>query len=414
MIKKLLLWLVLVALAVALLLGGTVGALYWMTDESVLPDEPVTFGGAVLEPAGSDWHAPVLGGVLYKDFGSPANLTVQNLGEFTDDMPQLALPEWATDAQITITAPDGSVWQADRETADTYVYAQNGQYQLEIKASQTSKAPPAQPLGWYLYRARYTMQIPPQVSLSVERATQGSVVALSLTGILDGEPAAETDLGSVWFRAVNGGYQGYIPVTYNAESGPHTIEMRCGSLTETVELTVTQAQRNTVEHTNSEETADAANEYRNVIWPLYTASEPGKLWSGPFAAPTAAGASIEYGSILMEQGTRVGHATGLYYTPEAGSAVTAPQNGKIVFAGGLQLTGGTVVIDHGCGVKSYLYGLDAGSITVQQGQTVTRGDMVGAWQPGHELIYELRIGSKSVDPALAIAGTGGLQYRENF
>ena len=36
------------------------------------------------------------------------------------------------------------------------------------------------------------------------------------------------------------------------------------------------------------------------------------------------------------------------------------------------LTGGTVVIDHGCGVKSYLYGLE--TVGVVRGQSVSTGD----------------------------------------
>ncbi len=52
-----------------------------------------------------------------------------------------------------------------------------------------------------------------------------------------------------------------------------------------------------------------------------------------------------------------------------------PQAGNVVFAGTLTLTGGTVVIDHGCGVKSYLYGLE--TVGVERGQSVSAGDPLG-------------------------------------
>ena len=48
-------------------------------------------------------------------------------------------------------------------------------------------------------------------------------MAVQLSGILDGEPSLETDLGTVWFRKTASGYMGYIPVTYNAEGGDHTL-----------------------------------------------------------------------------------------------------------------------------------------------------------------------------------------------
>ena len=74
-------------------------------------------------------------------------------------------------------------------------------------------------------------------------------------------------------------------------------------------------------------------------------------------------------------------------------------------------TGGTVVIDHGCGVKSYLFGLK--TVTAQRGQTIEAGSPVGTAGTDHDLIFELRIGSKSVDPEPAMAGRSGLQYRES-
>ena len=73
-------------------------------------------------------------------------------------------------------------------------------------------------------------------------------------------------------------------------------------------------------------------------------------------------------------------------------------------------TGGTVVIDHGCGVKSYLYGLE--TVGVERGQSVSAGDPLGTAGTAHSLIYELRIGSKSTDPQTALDGNSGLQFRE--
>ena len=77
----------------------------------------------------------------------------------------------------------------------------------------------------------------------------------------------------------------------------------------------------------------------------------------------------------------------------------------------LTLPGGTVVIDHGCGVKSYLYGLE--TVDVERGQSVSTGDPLGTAGTTHNLIYELRIGSKSTDPQIALNGNSGLQFRES-
>ena len=408
--RKLLLWLAMVIAMVALILGGTAAFLYSRTGEKDLPQEAVTFGDTALTPNGWDWTIPVLGDKVSKHYQSPTNLTVQKLGTFTDTAPQLVLPDWVTRAEVTITAPDGTAWTGDASTCNTYTYAANGDYQIIVKAYHQENEPPADAQGWYAYRAGYTMSMAPTVTLSIDRAAQGSVVALYLTGILDGEPSLETDLGTVWFRRTAGGYMGYIPITYNAEGGDHTLQLTCGSLTRDLTLTVTNTQHKTVE-LPAEEDVGGAEEYRNAIWPLYTNSTGQKLWNGLFVAPSSSTIAVHYGDIQMRDGQRSGQSTGLTYSAPDNETITAPQSGTVVLADTLTLTGGTVVIDHGCGVKSYLFGLK--TVTAQRGQTIEAGSPVGTAGTDHDLIFELRIGSKSVDPEPAMAGRSGLQYRES-
>ena len=263
-------------------------------------------------------------------------------------------------------------------------------------------------MGWYAYRAAFTMAMNPKVTLSAERAPQGSIVAIQLSGILDGEPTVETDLGTVWFRKTASGYMGYLPVTYNAEGGDHTLSLTCGSLNKEIILTVTRTLYDTVD-VPAEESA-GAEEFRNAIWPLYTTGSSAKLWNGRFEVPSAGAPTMEYGTTQMVDGARSGQSTGITYAAADGETVTAPQAGNVVFAGTLTLTGGTVVIDHGCGVKSYLYGLE--KVDVERGQSVATGDPLGTAGTTHSLIYELRIGSKSVNPQTALDGNSGLQFRE--
>ena len=334
--RKLLLWLAMVIAMVALILGGTAAFLYSRTGEKDLPQEAVTFGDTALTPNGWDWTIPVLGDKVSKHYQSPTNLTVQKLGTFTDTAPQLVLPDWVTRAEVTITAPDGTAWTGDASTCNTYTYAANGDYQIIVKAYHQENEPPADAQGWYAYRAGYTMSMAPTVTLSSDRAAQGSVVALYLTGILDGEPSLETDLGTVWFRRTAGGYMGYIPITYNAEGGDHTLQLTCGSLTRDLTLTVTNTQHKTVE-LPAEEDVGGAEEYRNAIWPLYTNSTGQKLWNGLFVAPSSSAIAVHYGDIQMRDGQRSGQSTGLTYSAPDNETITAPQSGTVVLADTLTL-----------------------------------------------------------------------------
>ena len=340
--RKLLLWLVMVAAMVAAILGGTAAFLYSRTGEDRLPQQPVQFGGLTLTANGWDWAIPVLGDKVSKTYESPTNLTVQKLGTFTDTIPALTLPEWVTAAEVQITAPDGTVWSGGLTDCNTYTYTQNGAYQIIVTAHHSDSDAPGDPVGWYAYRAGYTMAMNPKVTLSSERAPQGSIVAIQLSGILDGEPTVESDLGEVWFRKTATGYMGYLPVTYNAEGGDHTLQLTCGTLQKEITLTVTRTLYDTVS-VPAEEDVGGGEEFRNAIWPLYTTGSSAKLWNGRFEAPSAGAVSLAYGTTQMVDGQRSGQATGLTYAAADGETVTAPQAGNIVFAGTLTLTGGTVV-----------------------------------------------------------------------
>ena len=145
--RKLLLWLVMVAVMVAVILGGAAAFLYSRTGEDALPQQPVTFGEAALEPNGWEWVVPVLGDKVSKTYQSPTNLTVQKLGTFSESVPQLALPEWVTSAEVEITAPDGTTWTAGTEDCNTYTYTQNGDYEIVVTAYQQLADQLAQTLG---------------------------------------------------------------------------------------------------------------------------------------------------------------------------------------------------------------------------------------------------------------------------
>ena len=176
-----------------------------------------------------------------------------------------------------------------------------------MTAHHSSADNPGDPVGWYAYRAGYTMAMNPKVTLSTERAPQGSIVAVQLSGILDGEPSLETDLGTVWFRKTASGYMGYIPVTYNAEGGDHTLHLTCGSLEKDITLTVTRTMYDTVT-VPAEEDTGGGEEFRNAIWPLYTTGSSAKLWNGRFEAPSAGAVAMEYGVTQMVDGQRSGQA----------------------------------------------------------------------------------------------------------
>ena len=157
--------------------------------------------------------------------------------------------------------------------------------------------------------------------------------------------------------------------------------------------------------------SDAANtQFRNAVWGLYEAPAREKMWQGGFVNPVESYTTlVDYGQVRVvngRQGSR-SNSTKLYTIP--GEPCRAPANGVVVLAAELALTGNTVVIDHGCGMRSYLYGLQ--TLSVSAGQSVEKGQAVGVL--GEELTMDFKLGSKSVNPWPLFQTSGGLFWKEN-
>ena len=433
--KRLLLWLLGVILGVVVLLGAVMAVSYSFTGEGSRPEAAAQFGGQELEVNGSCWQVPLVGGVLDKVFAEPDTLSVQKLGVLYDAHPALTTPDWATYTTLTIQSADGApLFTGSASEYDSFLFPANGEYKAQITVwrlpagglvtrfeggsngavrKNSGLEHPAKPSGWYSFSFRFTLQASANVELSAERVEQGGTVGVRISGMTgDAVPTIETDLGSVQCVRAAEGWRAYIPAAYNASSGGHEVNITVNGETITRTLTVLPKDFGTVEAEAEEPAADSANaQFRSAIWPLYEAAATAKQWQGGFVPPAEDSMTlVDYGQIKVtdgQQGSR-SNSTKLYTIP--GAPCRAAANGTVVFAGNLALTGNTVVIDHGCGVKSYLYGLE--TVGVERGQSVSAGDPLGTAGTAHNLIYELRIGSKSTDPQTALDGNSGLQFRE--
>ena len=432
--KRFLLWIIGVLLGVAVLLGAVMAVSYSFTTEGSRPAAETQFGGQELEVNGSCWQVPLLGGVLDKVFTSPETLAVQKLGVLYDAHPALVLPDWARYTTLTIQTDGGSIVFAG--SADQYaefLFPANGNYKARLtvwRLPQDSLATqfeggttgairknpgvehPARPTGWYSFSFRFTLQASADIAFSAERVEQGGVAGLAVTGLTgDNAPTVETDLGSVHCVRSADGWRAYIPAAYNASAGGHEVAVTVNGETFTRTLTVLPKDFGTVEVEAEPAPAETANaEFRNNIWPLYELPVREKLWSGGFVCPAENYMTlVDFGQVRVTNGQQSSrsNSTKLYTIP--GEPCRAPANGVVVFAGELALTGKTVVIDHGCGMRSYLYGLQ--ELSVPRGQTVEKGQAVGSL--GEELTMDFKLGSKSVNPWPLFQTSGGLFWREN-
>ena len=431
--KRFLLWIISVALGVVVLLAAVMGVSYAFTTEGGCPDDAAQFGGQALEANGSCWQVPLLGGQLDKVFASPATLSVQKLGVLYTAHPELSLPEWTGYTALTIQNAAGDVlFVGSAGEYQNFLFPANGEYKAELTAWRVPKGGvitqfeggstgqlrknlglerPAKPTGWYRYSFRFTLQASAEVELSAERVEQGGIVGLRISGMTgDAAPTVETDLGNVQCVRAADGWRAYIPAAYNASSGGHEVNITVNGETITRSIIVLPKDFGTVDVEPEPDASDAANtQFRNAVWGLYEAPAREKMWQGGFVNPVESYTTlVDYGQVRVvngRQGSR-SNSTKLYTIP--GEPCRAPANGVVVLAAELALTGNTVVIDHGCGMRSYLYGLQ--TLSVSAGQTVEKGQAVGVL--GEELTMDFKLGSKSVNPWMLFQTSGGLFWKE--
>jgi len=432
--KRFLLWLVGVALGVVLLLAAVMGVSFAFTTEGSCPDSTAQFGTEELDVNGSCWQVPLIGGKLDKVFASPATLTVQKLGTLYDAHPALTLPDWASYTTLTIQTDSGeTVFTGTASEYASFLFPANGEYKADLTVWRVPKGGtvlqfeggstgsvrknlglerPAKPTGWYRYSFRFTLQASANVELSAERVEQGGIVGLRISGMTgDTAPTVETDLGNIQCVRAADGWRAYIPAAYNASSGGHDVNITINGETLTRSIIVLPKDFGTVDVEPEPSASDAANtQFRNAIWGLYEAPAREKLWQGGFINPVESYTTlVDYGQVKVvngQQGSR-SNSTKLYTIP--GEPCRAPASGVVMLAAELALTGNTVVIDHGCGMRSYLYGLQ--TLSVSAGQTVEKGQAVGVL--GDELTMDFKLGSKSVNPWLLFQTSGGLFWKEN-
>lgn len=432
--KRVLLWLVGVALGVALLLGAVMAVSYAFTTQGSCPAPEVQFGEQALEENGYCWQVPLLGGQLDKVFASPETLTVQKLGVRYDAHPAFTLPDWASYATLSIENAAGSVvFTGSAGEYENFLFPSNGEYRARLTVwrlpqggtitqfeggnngairKNSRQERPAKPTGWYGFSFRFTLQASAEVELSAERVEQGGIVGVAITGMTgDTAPVIETDLGNIQCARSANGWRAYIPAAYNAAAGGHDVTITVNGEDQTKTITVLPKDFGTVEFAPEPEASEAANtEFRNAVWPLYEQPAREKLWAGSFLCPAENYMKlVDFGQVKStggKQGSR-SNSTRLYTIP--GESCRAPAAGVVVLARNLALTGNTVVIDHGCGMRSYLYGLQ--TIAVGEGALVERGQSVGSL--GEELTMDFKLGSKSVNPWLLFQSSGGLFWKEN-
>lgn len=129
------------------------------------------------------------------------------------------------------------------------------------------------------------------------------------------------------------------------------------------------------------------------------------LWEGNFLMPVEGRISTEFGEIRYINDVPSGRHSGLDIAAPTGTPILAGNSGIVTLSMELNVTGNTVIIDHGLNLFGTYYHLD--QLGVEAGDWVDRGDVIGTvgstgFSTGPHLHWTMGIGHTPISPWLLV------------
>ena len=237
--------------------------------------------------------------------------------------------------------------------------------------------------------------IPAEISFSSEEAEIGGYVTVNVKYLNDGETVtlnSALNTGELYFTENDGVKTAVLGISDDNLPGDYDIAYSIGDNGGSVKLTVTgipQNERSDIYRLNISETdyqaklgENAANEFetiQNMIFDLLgdvTYSHINDFTSPASNTPPALGYGVRIiVNIDNSVETQLFYSIGNSYDVIENSKVTAAADGKVIYAGQSCTFGNLMVIDHGCGVCTWYYGLS--SMERGAGTVVQKGSIIG-------------------------------------
>ena len=333
---------------------------------------------------------------------------------------------------ITITnAADGAaVFSGTAQEFSQNFRPQNGEYLLHADATYAKTLQTDQ--GTYEMRAQLSFEAPLTVDikldiyLSDETVSQGDVLLLCADGLQD--PAAISaelpfDYTPVFEQTPSGCYA-YIPFNYMRAEGEYEITVDCMGTQQVLKYTVTEPDYEVQHLTVSASTVSstvgdnsAVTEYNRKMDELAAVTDSEIYWSEPFLQPVEGTITTEFGikRFTNNADTPTRHA-GIDIATAEGTPVAASNAGRVIFADYLQVSGYTVVIEHGMGLKTFY--LHLSELDCAEGDVVSRGDTIGkvgmtGFSTGPHLHFQAQVGSMCISPWYLFDGSSGVYLMQD-
>lgn len=165
------------------------------------------------------------------------------------------------------------------------------------------------------------------------------------------------------------------------------------------------------------ENKEAKSEYARETVPFLFRKAESRKWEGKFNNPLKSKYKIStsFGTFRTFSNGFTEYHEAIDMAAVGGTPVYSPNNGKVVYAGFLEYTGNTVIIDHGMGVLSWYFHLRSYNVNagdeVEKDQNIARVGTTGL-STGNHLHFGISIDGIFVNPDLFIEKEINLNLQE--
>jgi len=271
--------------------------------------------------------------------------------------------------------------------------------------------------GQYTYTFNLFIDLPVYFEFDKTTISQGEFVKVCAYNVNDNQiPVLKQSLFDKFkFFKKDYTYVGYIPASYYKSEGTYPVEygIKDQQLLKTsievkkydFNIQYLYIDKNLAAATKN---VQSSAEYTKYFIPVRQQSNAIPYYSLPFVIPAYGHLSTEFGENRYVNGTPTSyHHSGLDIGAPLLSPIYATNEGKVVLAMNLIMTGNTIVIDHGMGLFSVYFHMD--SLLVDVEDMVNRGQQIGlmgttGFSTGSHLHFTMSIFDTNIEPGYFLVG----------
>lgn len=354
-------------------------------------------GKTVIEPSEMTWEYRNVNGD-YTSKPASTSTEIKNIDNISKQTLDIEFTRTPSTTIISVFDGDEAVgaprmideFHGVQSNSDTAKY-----FKIQIKAKWNEEDGQSS-FGEAVYQFNAYIMPDAEYSISSASVDQGGLICIGIKNVKKDDikltSVPELNINVTVTESGNVSYV-LLPSTYNTEAGEYNLTLDCdGNVFEQkIEIKASRfnckiIKEDTFKKTFTQDALSELKDIENKVFASQSAEE--LLCAGESARRPETDHKTGYGVYVADtesnrddkkytqlpDGTLLRH-DGMDYRVGKAGELRAMLSGKVVYVGNSSILGGIVVLDHGNGIRSWYCRIDTSG--VEEGQTVTRGALVG-------------------------------------